>query len=175
LGPDVYNRGVPNYKLFATIQTLFNDWRDTGVPDINRIANYEKKLQEHLMQPVQEVEQLQESSDPSHDVLVVKLMAEKLNKRYGKCLNPLQRSLLSMYAFEGVSDKLSDSMHSIKDTTLQLLESYGNELRAKGDTFSLNKLHEVKNTIEKLDPQSMDDTIVARFLKLCELKEELEQ
>lgn len=175
LGQDVYKRGIPNYTMYATVQTLFNDWRDTGVPNISRIADYEKKLHEHLMVPQAEQRQLNEvATDPSTDALVIKLMAEKLNKRYGNKLNPLQRSILMMYSLEGISDKLIQDMGSIKESTLKLLDKYHEELVEKKDTYTASKLAEVKKTVGSLDPNDMDDTTVARFMKLCELKEELE-
>jgi hypothetical protein len=48
-GYEFYDKVVPNYKLYATSQTLFDDWRCTGIPNISRIADYELKIHSHLM------------------------------------------------------------------------------------------------------------------------------
>ncbi len=175
LGQDVYGRGVPDYTTYATVQTLFNDWRETGVPNISRIADYERKLQLRLMAPKPIVEATpQPSSNPGQDALVIKLMAESLNKRYAKKLNPLQRSILSMFAFEGSSLKLSESLDKLKGVTLQLLDDYSGKLDEVNDKFTRDKLTEARVAIDALNPQDMDGPTVARFLKLCELKEEFE-
>lgn len=172
LGQDVYDRPVPDYRFFATVQTLFNDWRDTSVPNISRIAEYEKQLQTTLMTPLVE-HQVYEKTDPSNDALVVKLMTEKLNKRYSGRLSPIQRSLLNMYALDGVTQKLSENFAAIKNDTLLQLDKYKQDVTAAGDTYTLNKLNEVRVSVSSLDHTNIDDVTVARFLKLCELKDEL--
>lgn len=173
LGDGVYGRGVPNYTLFATVQTLFNDWRDTGVPNIGRIADYERKLHRHLMSPPEpEQEVVVEASDPSSDALVVKLMAEKLNRRYSDRLSVEQRALLGMYALEGVSEKLVERFATVRHECLQALDAYGGELTAE-DAYTRGKLAEVRAELVALEPTSAAEDDVSKYLKLCELKEEL--
>lgn len=174
LGQDVYTRPVANYKFFATVQTLFNDWRDSNVPNISRIAEYEKQLQETLMSVPEIIEEVVESDDPGGDALVIKLMAEKLNKRYVNKLNPVQRSLLNLYALEGVSDKLVENFSAVKSETLTKLDKYRDTVRSGNDEYTLRKLDEAYVAISELNAGDMNDSNVARFLKLCELKDELE-
>lgn len=177
LGQGVYEHHVPEYRTLATIQTLFNDWRNTVLPDIGRIADYERKLQEHLMQPpdVQHLNEglLEGQSDPVQDKLVVKLMIDKLNKRYAGKLNEVQRKILGMYALEGVSDDLCEDLEHLKEETLQKLDEYRTSRLAANDKFSVSKIDEARTGIEQLSTGELNESMVARFMKLCELKEEL--
>lgn len=169
-GKNFYNSGVPNYKLYATIQTLFEDWRSTGIPNISRIAEYEKKLQECLM--IEAPAALEAQPDPEADALVIKLMIEKLNRQYAKKLTSQQRSILGRYTFEGVTDKLKQDLIDLRESTLAALEEYDSRL-TEGNLFTRKKISEAKNNIMALDTDRLDDSSIARFLKLCELNEEL--
>jgi hypothetical protein len=176
LGQDVYERQVPNYRMFATIQTLFNDWRDTGIPNISRIADYEHKLQRHLMSEKVECDDcLVEGGNPADDALVVRLMTEKLNHRYAGKLNDIQRSILSMYVLEGHSTTLVSMLTKLKERVLTSLAGHVSAVAARGDVYTAKKLVEAREVIDALDPLSDDDAVVARFMKLSELCNELEE
>jgi len=169
-GSTTYDRGVPQYKTYATVQTLFDDWRSTGVPNIQRIAEYESKLQQRLTSEAST--KLTEQPDPQADALVVKLMIEKLNHQYAHKLGPQQRSLLGRYTFEGVTESMRRELGKLKDEVLDLVEKYDVTLN-KSDIFTKRKLTEVRDVVRSLDPQTIDDVTLPRFMKLCELKEEL--
>lgn len=169
-GATTYDRGVPQYKTYATVQTLFDDWRNTGLPNIQRIAEYESKLQQRLMSEAST--KLSAQPDPQADALVVKLMIEKLNKQYSHKLSPQQRSLLGRYTFEGVTESMRRELETLKTDVLKLVHDYDVTL-GKTDTFTKRKLTEVLNTLHTLDPHDVNDSTLPRFMKLCELKEEL--
>jgi len=39
-----YRRRIPEYKIYATIQTLLNDWRENDAADLSRVVMYESKI-----------------------------------------------------------------------------------------------------------------------------------
>jgi hypothetical protein len=171
-GKDTYDRGVPQYKTYATIQTLFDDWRCTGIPNVHRIAEYELKLRSQLITESRDV--LQGQPDPEADALVVKLMIEKLNRNYANKLSPLQRTILGRYTFEGITDSLRSDLTKLKTETLDKLKKYGQNVK-ESDKFTLSKLSDVQSVIESIDVNNLDDVTLPRFMKLCELKEELDK
>ena len=74
-----YHRRISEYKNYATIQTLLNDWRLGDSADLNRVIIYESRVIDSL---------ISEKSKPSFskienesqniDNLVVKIMTEKI-------------------------------------------------------------------------------------------------
>lgn len=178
LGQGIYERPVTQYKLLATTQTLFNDWRNP-LPNIGRIAEYERQLQRHLMS-MQSVK-VASSADPITEAFAVKLMIEKVNSQYGTHLTSLQRSLLGTYVADGMTDKLVESLRRIRDDVLQSVDAYISELSTLSEAShadestvrQLNETHELRLIISELDLQHPDDVSLARIMKLCELKEAL--
>ena len=74
-----YHRRIKNYRIYATIQTLLNDWRQRDASDLSKVVQYESKMVERLLE--QKIEkQLDEEIDSDVDKLVVKLLSEKFNK-----------------------------------------------------------------------------------------------
>ena len=171
-GKSFYSSGVPDYKMYATIQTLFEDWRSTGIPNIGRIADYEKKLQECLL--TERKVAIVHKPDPESDALVIKLMLQKLNEHYASKLNAEQRSILGRYTFEGVTNKLKSDLNEMRDSTLEALDDYKSKINSD-DMFTLKKLADARRNITELNINKLDDSSVARFLKLCELKQELQK
>lgn len=169
LGPAVYEHRVPNYRTYATIQTLFNDWRDTGVPNITRIGDYEHKLQSMLMEASDVPSPLDTQPNPANDALVLKLMVEKLNRRYSKRLTSRQRSLLGSYIVDGPSSSLVRDATHLKEAVLKYIDSYIDG----SDTMTMRKLTEVRGVVESFDVSTVDDVKLARLMKLCELHDEL--
>ena len=99
----LYRRYVPDYKTLATIQTLLNDWRDTAGADIERIALYESRVISHLLSE-KKITNLKNETNHDIDGLVVKIMTEKINKKYGKSFDKDQRKILKLYAFSESSE-----------------------------------------------------------------------
>ena len=50
IGQDLYSRRIPDYKDYATIQTLINDWREGDGADLSRMVQYESKVVQHLLE-----------------------------------------------------------------------------------------------------------------------------
>lgn len=170
-GKDFYDIAVDNYRTFAMIQMLFEGWRTTGVPNISMIADYEKKLHDLLIEE-RNIEFTQ--PDPEVDALVVKLMVEKLNRNYARSLSRLQRSILGHYVFECSDDSLRRRLTSVRQSTLKLLDEHVKTV-SQDDKFTRTKLAKARAIIESLPTSNFDDAVVAKYMKLCELHDELER
>lgn len=163
-----YRTPVKNYKVFATIHTLLEDWR-SRTPDISRRLQYETVLHGWL---------LQEKNEPRVDGmktagvndLTVKIMRESFNKKFGTSLNESQRRLLQAIAFGGKSTELVAEMKSQKSTTVKSLQAY----RAQCDSRIVEqKIPNVIQILESLNPEDTSDQNVARFMTVSQLCDEL--
>ena len=170
-GKDFYSQRVDNYTDFATIQTLLNDWRDYTQADFNRVTIYENKAHAILTKEKKDTSLM---SEHNHEVdnLVIKVMTEKFNAKYGKQLSEVQQMLVKQYVFaeNGDSSGFKSMLNKIKETTIGNLVAYESE--CNNDHVS-NKINEVKEDIRALDINTLDDQTMTRFLTLCDLSEEL--
>ena len=169
-GKEFYQQSVKNYTDYATVQTLLNDWR-TASPDPHRVALYESKVHK-LLTMAKEDNSFVKEHNKEVDNLVVKVMTEKYNEKYGKQLTDVQQMLVKQYVFaeNGDSQGFKSMLNRIKETVLHDLTDYESECDNK---HVANKINEVKEDIRSLDINTLDDQTMTRFLTLCDLSEEL--
>lgn len=172
LGKDFYKQKILEYTTFATVQTLLNDWRSYGDADISRVALYESKVHS-LLTAEKLTENLENVKDGQVDNLVVKVMTEKYNNKYGKSLTDVQQLLVKEYIFaeNGDTAKFQRLLSQIKETVVRDLELYSIDCDNK---HVANKINEVKKDIRNLNINTLDDNTMTRFLTLCDLSEELQ-
>jgi len=170
-GKGFYAQPVKSYKDFATVQTLLNDWRLWNKADFNRVTLYESKVHSILTSPKQS-ESILKEHDKEVDNLVVKVMTEKFNDKYGKQLTDVQQVLIKQYVFaeSGDTKGFRNMLKRIKETVLRDLVDYQTEC---DNNHVANKINEVKEDIRSLDINTLDDQTMTRFLTLCDLSEEL--
>jgi len=169
-----YNRRIPEYKIYATIQTLLNEWRYGDFNDIVKIAQFEEQLKEWLLQD-KAVVTLDEEMKISSDPLVEKLMLKKINERYKDNLTEQQADIIRAYIFakdEETLSVLSENFDKIKSTALQSIDYYLNENVGK-DKYLDDKLKKAKDLILNENVEDIDDKKVERFLDISKLTEEL--
>lgn len=170
---EFFNRRFNEYKIYATIQTLLNEWRSDKFKDIVKIAEYEDSLKKWLMS-----EKVKEkiNKDPEVDPLVEKIMTEKFNEEYNQSLTDEQKEIIRSYVFnETKGDSLRKCLVKIKDDTLKEINAYTSKLNENKNAYVVNKLEQTKEVIEKLriDNVEINDMIVDKFLDICKLKKEL--
>lgn len=169
-----YDRRVPEYKIYATIQTLLNEWRDDNTTDIVQIAEFEHQLKEWLLQN-KEVTKLEEVVDGSGDPLVERLMIKKLNERYKDNLTEAQSNIIRSYIFardEESKEALSENLSHIKSDVVENIDNYLNENAGK-DKYLDSKLKRAKERILKESVDQIDDLKIEKFLDISKLSEEL--
>ena len=174
---NLYFRHIPDYKSLATIQVLLNDWREGTNADIRRMALYESKVVNYLLQEKADVDISSEENN-SVDPLVVKIMSEKMNEKYGKRFNKDQREILKVYAFasseqtESSHKKLAETMKTISDRALSGIA----HLRETSDNKVIQeKISNVENRIIQESTRDIDDKKVIRFLTLMDLCKEIKE
>ena len=113
-----------------------------------------------------------EEQDKKVDNLVVKVMTDKYNEKYGKSLTEVQQMLVKQYVFaeNGDSKGFKKMLTRIQETVIADLTNYQAEC---DNNHVANKINEVKEDIQSLDINTLDDQTMTRFLTLCDLSEEL--
>jgi hypothetical protein len=180
LDESFWDRSVKNYKLYATIQVLMNEWRKPS-GSIGDIASLEDQLMEHLTRPEEITEKANLSSSRDHeappDALVIKLMTEKFNSKYNKVLNERQKKIVSLYlcAQEDQNDeqKLRFYLKDLGESVLFKMEKFANV--EKPDSYLQDKLNETREFIETTlhSTEALTEDVLTVYLNFAKLEEEL--
>ena len=168
-----YHRRVPEYKTYATIQTLLNEWRLADMSDLSKTIQFESKVVEWLIKQDKVTVNVEDMKNPNIDSLVVKIMSEKINKKYGGKLGDLQRHLLKEYVFSLTDDKddrIRLVLNDIKDSTILDLDSLKN---STSNSVILEKIDLVRSKIYSENLEKIDDDSISRFLVLINLRKEI--
>ncbi len=164
-----YNRRVADYKMFATVQTLLSEWRSTD-PDILVMGTFEKELHSHLMLDKQ-MKDLQELRETDVNHLVVDIMRNKIEEKFGSHLNDNQISLLREYVFsENDKSNFFSKLEEVKKSILTSLNSFENSC---DNAILAKQIPTVRESVESLPTNTADDETISRYLTLMRLDEEL--
>lgn len=170
---DFYDQHVNEYKVLATIQSLFNDWRKPP-PDISKMATYEDQLLKYLIsERVQPADVKMSDDSPGTSRLLMKVMMRKLNEKYSGILNNEQKALVKAYAFSAASDNDASIRLKLQETKRDILESI-DQLEREGDSSLTKKLADVKSRVLTEDLEKIDDETVTRFMLYTQLKSEID-
>ncbi len=143
----LYEEQHTDYRLLATIGTLLSDWR-AGSDDLQRIAEYEDHLMEHLTTPIT-VSVVEE--DPSDKMSVgerralIAIMSRKLEEKWGRSLTKDQKSLLREYVLAKNVSTLLERIRSIQSEAIKCLDTC-RTMAEKTDYF-VGRVEESKKTI----------------------------
>jgi len=169
-GKEFYKTKIKEYKDFATIQTLLNDWR-FETKNFERLVEYEKKAH-GILTRIKPETTLSEQKTPQVNNLVVKIMTEKFNKRYGQKLTELQRSLIKQYVFTETTRDFKSTLESIRKSCIQSLKEY--QVSCDSNIVK-EKIRPVILELKSLNTDSIDDDMFGRFMTLCQLQNELKE
>jgi|TARA_Y100000034_G_C6873351_1_gene399051 hypothetical protein len=167
-----YHQRVPEYKIYATIQTLLNDWRKNDNSSLSRVIQYESKVVERLLEE-KRVNHLENQNSPNADDLVVKLMMEKFNNKYGKRLNPEQKEIIKTYVFSIVEDsgeKIKVMLENLRRLTVKNLDDLKSETE---NQILLEKINVVKEKVTDVNLEKINDVVISKFLTVSQLKNEI--
>jgi len=169
---EFYYRKIPEYKIYATIQNLLNDWRKKDFSNLSKMVQSEGKVIDWLLLE-KEVKGVEDHVTEDVDSLVVKIMKEKFNQKYGDQLNEEQKDLIKAYIFslsqdtgESIKEKLSEMKGDTLDNLSELEESTENQTL-------LEKINSVKDKIKNEKIEEVNDQTISRFLIISQLKREL--
>ena len=169
-GQQFYKTRIKEYKDYATVQTLMNDWRNNS-SNIERMVEYEQKAHSILTKQ-KKVSNLSEQISPEIDNLVVKIMTEKFNSIYGKKLSEQQRHLIKNYVMSDKNINFESTLGSIKEKCIKDLQVYSLNCESK---IVKAKIAPVILELKALSTNNIDDASFSKFMMLCQLQEELKE
>jgi hypothetical protein len=187
-----FAREVSDYKLQASIQVLLNNWRDKRlVESLTEMANLEDTLLEHLCRKKDAIsgvstylEMDNSQIDKEIDGLVVSIMSEKFNSKFGKELFEEQKNIVSNYVFSKTSDQsknnLKNTLENIRETTLKLVDGALTTKKLGSEVLSEHlskKFMGIKNLLlsEYRDTSKFNDETIMFYMTLVKLQKELSQ
>ena len=170
---DFFYQTVSNYRELGSIQIALNEWRKDS-PDLGRLIEFEKKIGEHLLTEKKQksMSEVKDNLDASKsDKLVLKLMTEKINKKYSN-LSDSEREIISNYVFYSSQEGnyLKDYLSEKRKSALALLENFEDK---ETNQILVEKVGKVRDAIHRIDEQEINDETVIRFLTITKLISEL--
>jgi hypothetical protein len=161
----IFESNVKNYKTYATIQTLLNEWRSND-SNFDKTTEYEIQLHNKLTQKVV-IEENVEINQP--DKLTRKLMKEIFYKKYNSLLSENQQKLINTYInFDDTV--IEESFSLIKNNCIDTLEKYMNSC---SNVILNEKYSKVKNNIKDLNESNITKENLNKFLIAIKLSEEI--
>ena len=171
---DFYHRNVPDYRIYATIQTLLNSWREGDRSNLSETVVIESTLVDWLKTDKQQVNEHVEV-DSNVDKLVVKIMNEKFNNKYANKLTLEQKNLVNDYVFSMQND---DGV-SIKSKAMKIQQDAIKEMKLIRSTETnpviLEKIDLVEKRVNELDFLDMNDDKIVKLMTLTQLINEIKE
>ena len=158
-----YDIRVPNYKLYATVQSLLEFWRGSSILEITESAKYEQNLCEWISRQA-EPELKQEPTDP----LVYRIMLKKFQEKYGKELLPAQKRVVENALIKG-RGSMTNELNAAQEEAVKSLKEFKKICNNK---FLLEKIDRVIESVENFSSES-EEKKLSRTLQLIELVSEI--
>ena len=161
----IFEQKISNYRIYATIQTLLNEWRKNS-NNFDLVTEYEIKLHESLTKK----EVLTENKKiQSVDALTYNLMREMFSKKYDNLLDNDQKNIISLF----ISEKDEDLSEMLSETKNNCLLKISNYLNKCSNNILIEKKNKVINKINSLDYEDTSKKNIEKFLTVIKLKNEI--
>ena len=171
-----YDQHVSEYRTYATMQTLINEWRKDA-KDIYSIGQFEDSVMKHLVSEKAQPTDSTVTDDTAGSArLLMKIMSKKLNEKYEGVLNEQQKSLVKAYAYSAASSDQTSirlKLTEIKRDLTSLIVDYQKNSELPNEYLD-GKLQETLSLLESESLASVDDDTVTRFMLYSRLRDELE-
>ena len=168
-GDNFYDQKISKYKILSTIQALLNEWRGDNKLSPSERIQYEIVLEGWLVENGNKNKQDYLQKSEHANPLVLNLMIEKFNKKYGGKLNNEQIKLLNASLMED-KDKVKNIIESIK---IKAVNSLNNFYKVEKNEVLCSKKSLIENKINNVKIDSNDSSITQALI-LSSLIEELE-
>ena len=160
----IFEQNVSNYKIYATIQTLLNEWRNND-NNFDKITEYEIVLHESLTKKQSKIKE--DVVQPNN--LTRKLMKEIFDKKYNSILSESQKRLINLYTNEN-DEVVTEAFLSIKNNCLELFENY---MKNCDNRILNDKYSDIKEKLSNLNENDISKENLNKFLVTSKLSEEI--
>lgn len=165
----IFENKVKDYKIYATIQVLLNEWRLKTNRDIEKIGLFESKLQNWLMT---KDETKSSVVIKEYDPLVTKLMKEKYENKYSKLLNNQQKEIIDIFMNIEQQEEslLTEKLSILKENALLTVKKFKKDCN---NSTLLENIDNVISNINTLDCEVITENNIEKFLYISKLIEEI--
>jgi hypothetical protein len=168
-----YNQRIQDYRSYATIQTLLNDWRGGPKSDLGRIAKYENQMVKWLTTEKIQYDNTDLNKNNDINRLTVKIMSEKFNKKYAGSMSDEQSDIIQeyvIYRHSGQDKILCERLETMKNDAINELSIF---VEASQNKVLYEKFNHVKNNIVTVSTSQINDKTISKFLLISKLRAEL--
>ena len=171
-----YYRSIPEYRELANIHNMIQEWQKGDTSDLKKMVILEQKALNHLIKEkaASSLDLLnKQSKETDSDILVEKIMMEKINRKYTD-FSSSQREILQKYALYSDDSSKHEALKTYlsrqKQKSIKSLRSFG---KINENSYLSKKINLVEDKINKLDMTVLNDKTISKFLTLTSLVEEI--
>lgn len=175
-----FDKSIPDYKTYASVQVLMNAWRGTGFKgNLSELISLEESILNHILEQKQKpILDASNVTTEQVDGLVIKIMTEKFNGKYLSTFNETQKKIISLYTLSernsNKTNELHDVLEKLQKETLALLKK---PVMLEGLESPLRKkMSDIVNLLENeySHVKKCNDEQITFYLSIAKLKEEME-
>lgn len=169
---------VDEYRAYATVQTLVNEWRDPRGADLSRLAQYEDELTRMLTsERTVTDDRFVNGESPGTNRLLAHIMTKRLNEKYSHTMDPAQRDLVRAYVFAAAKcdpAALRQRLETARKAVLESLDTFESERHGDGSIETLEKIRILRENLVRENLENVDDDLIARFLSCMRVRSEID-
>jgi|13_taG_2_1085334.scaffolds.fasta_scaffold00782_9 hypothetical protein len=165
---NIFKENIENYRTYATIQTLLNEWRNEE-SDFELLTEFEIKLHNLLTEKKQIVSEDVLTENRKLTNLEFKVMNNLYKEKYENNLTDIQKIILESY-LKNDEDLLKENFIKLKVSTINLLKEYTENT---DNNLIKEKYHTIKSSIKLLEEQNFSKENIHKYLTLSKLYNEL--
>lgn len=162
----IFEEKVKNYRIYATIQTLLNEWRSNNL-NFDLSTEYEIKLHQYLISQNNLNESLK--SLPKVDKLTYNIMKEMFDKKYNSILTENQQNLITLFINED-DEQLMKEFKNIKAESISKLNKYFTKCN---NSILLEKKENIFSKITNLSEDLTNRNNIEKYLTIIKLTNEI--
>lgn len=170
-----YHRRIPDYRYYATIQNLMNEWSTGDRSDLVKTVTLEGQVVQWLLKEKKEADLDDVKPNIEVDGLVVKIMSEKFNQKYGNKLNDSQTQLIRDYIFSIENQRETDFLNKLEKLREQALNKVS-ILKLKTENQILQeRIPLIERALGTIRMDQLDDETISKFMTVSQLVTELSE
>ena len=170
LGKEFFSTKISNYRDYATISILVEEYKKSNKADPKTLIEYSVKVSEIIKKEKVQEQKIEDLKDPSVDNLVMKIMFEKFNKNY---LNELSKEQIDILNEWAINKEKGNIKNLISTAKLKAMNSINEFKENCNNDILLSKIDSVeKNIINETFDIISEDSVV-KAMTMCEIANEL--
>lgn len=174
IGKNLFSTKISNYKDYATVSILIEEYKKTNKADPSILVSYTNKtvdiLKRKKLAPGS-LKDIKEMKNLKIDNLVVKLMFEKFNKNYNDKFSEEQINLLNEWVTNKNEPKIRNMVITAKTKALYIIEEYK---KSCSNDVLMSKVATVEKNIRKESFEIINEAAIIKAMTMYQIINELE-